>query len=166
MQVTILYGSSTGATQNVAEMIAQNLEAESTLIDVANANISNLQSAQNIILGTSTWGEGNLQDDWESFLPQLKEVNWEGKKVALFGLGDQETYYDSFADGLGILFETLKEQGAQIIGDGQDVDEYDFGESRAVVNGKFAGLVIDEENQSDLSEQRIKEWSQALQTQF
>lgn len=166
MQVTILYGSSTGATQNVAEMIAQNLEAETTLIDVANANIDNLQNAENIILGTSTWGEGDLQDDWESFLPQLQEINWDGKKVALFGLGDQETYYDSFADGLGILFETLKNQGAQIIGDGIDTSEYDFGESRAVINGKFAGLVIDEENQSQLSEQRIKDWSQSLQNQF
>lgn len=166
MQITILYGSSTGATAHIAELISQNLDAKTTLIDIANASIEDIQNAQNIILGTSTWGEGDLQDDWESFLPQLQQINWEDKKVALFGLGDQETYYDSFVDGLGILYETLQGIGARIIGTKVETEGYDFGESRAMIDGKFVGLVIDEENQSQMSEKRVKEWVKSLKTQF
>ncbi|MFN9675593.1 MAG: flavodoxin FldA, partial [Microcystis sp.] len=45
-------------------------------------------------------------------------------------------------------------------------DGYDFNESKALKNGKFVGLALDEDNQSDLTEQRIKTWVAGLKGEF
>lgn len=69
-----------------------------------------IASYSNLVFGTSAWGIGDMQDDWERFIDELNEINFEGKKIALFGLGDQEEYPESFADGLGTLFCRLPEK--------------------------------------------------------
>lgn len=167
MQITIVYGSSAGATQNVAEQIAENLSShEIKLIDVSRAKIEDLQEAQILILGTSTWGDGDLQDDWDDFSSNLDSIDFSDKKVAFFGLGDQESYYDTFADGMGILYEKVSQKGANIIGNGVNGDSFDFGSSRAFIDGKFVGLVVDEDNQSNLSTTRISEWTKLLESQL
>lgn len=80
-----------------------------------------------------------------------------GKKVALFGLGDQASYSESFVDGLGILYDAVAEEGAVIVG-ATSTNGYEFSESRAVRDGQFVGLVLDEDNQPSESEQRIASW--------
>ncbi|NQE37327.1 Flavodoxin [Microcoleus sp. IPMA8] len=81
------------------------------------------------------------------------------------GTGDQEGYPDNFMDAMGILAEKISEQGGETVGY-WPVEGYDFNESKAVVNGKFLGLAIDEDNQSDLTESRIKSWVSQLKKEF
>ena len=125
--------------------------------DIADAGPGDVLSFKNLIFGIPTWGIGELQEDWAVFLPGLEDLDLSGKRVALFGLGDQESYPDTFADALGTLYDSLLQTGCEITGS-WPVQGYDFRGSAAVRNGMFAGLVIDEENQSHLTDPRIGDW--------
>ncbi len=162
----IIYGSTGGSTGDIAQMISDELSCESTLIDISDATNSDFEDCENLILGTSTWGDGDLQDDWDDFFPALDEIDFSGKKVAFFGMGDQDSYFDTFADGMGTLYQKVKEKGGTIVGDDVDGSSFDFGESTAFINDKFVGLVIDDDNQSELSEERVKQWTKKLNTIF
>ncbi len=159
MKVTgIFYGTSSGKTENVALRIRQRLgEGNAGIKDIAESTAGDLLTYGSLILGIPTWGIGELQDDWSDFLPGLGGLDLSGKKVALFGLGDQESYPDSFASALGTLYDSLLPTGCEIIGR-FPVKGYEFMESAAVRGGMFAGLVLDEENQSHLTDLRIDRW--------
>ncbi len=116
-----------------------------------------------LILGTSTWGYGDIQGDWESALPALKKSDLSGKTIALFGLGDSASYNETFCDGIGILYEELQGTGASFTGF-CDTAGYDFSVSRAVVNGKFAGLPLDEDNEGNKTLERISAWVDSFST--
>lgn len=163
MKTVILYGSSGGNASGVAERIKE-AYGDAKLIDVADADASSLD-ADFLILGTSTWGIGDLQDDFEDFISTLEEADLSEKTVALFGLGDQEGYPDTFSDGMGVLYETISGKCKKIIG-ATSTDGYEFDESRSEVNGKFVGLVIDEDNQSDLTEERIEKWVAQIKSEL
>ncbi len=164
--IKIIYGSTEGATQEVAEAIAEELSHEAELIDISDASNEDFESSTNLILGTSTWGDGELQDDWDDFFPNLDDIDFSGKKVAFFGLGDQESYCDVFVNALGTLYEKVKERGATIVDGSVDSDGYDFDDSTALIDGKFIGLVIDEDNQSELTKERVKEWVKKIDSSF
>ncbi|WP_052343157.1 flavodoxin domain-containing protein [Saccharicrinis fermentans] len=110
-KTAVLVGSSTGNTESVGEKIVEKLGNGAKLINVADASVAQIEDCKNLILGTSTWGVGDLQDDWEDFLPKLAQADLNGKTVALFGLGDAESYYDSFVDGIGTIYEEIKDKG-------------------------------------------------------
>lgn len=154
--IAIIYGSTGDNTKNVAKKIAAKIPG-STLFDVATLKTSELENYDNLILGTSTWGIGDLQDDWEGFLPELKKANLEGKTIALFGLGDASSYSDSFVDGMGILYEAISNKGCKVIG-GVSADGYTYDASRADNGAGFVGLAIDEDNEYNLTDSRINEW--------
>ena len=155
-KTAILVGSSTGNTESVAQQIADKLGGIEVL-SVADVQVSDIEAYKNLILGTSTWGVGDLQDDWDAFLPGFAKLNLDGKTIAFFGLGDAQGYYDSFVDGMGLIFEEIKDQAIKLVGQ-VDTEGYDFGDSRAVYDGKFIGLPLDEDNESNLTEQRIDDW--------
>ena len=153
----IFYGSSGGNTQGVAKMIAKKLElSESDVYDVSKAQASDLTAYDLLLFGTSTWGLGDLQDDWESFLREIDRVDLSDKKIALFGCGDSSSYADTFCDGMGKLYQAVKDK-ATVIGF-TDPAGYSFDASEAVVDNQFVGLALDEDNESDLTEDRINQW--------
>lgn len=160
-KIGIYYGSTTGNTQEVAEEIAKKLGvSNSDLFDVAKANAD--YSAYDVVLfGTSTLGFGDLQDDWESYIDKVKAANLEGKKIALFGCGDSSSYSDTFGDAVGKIYNVIKDKGAQIIGQ-VSTDGYTYDDSEAVVNGQFVGLLIDNDNEPDMTGERINNWVEAL----
>jgi flavodoxin I len=135
------------------------------LHDVANAEAGNLADYSTLIIGCPTWNIGEMQSDWEGLYEELDEVDFNGKTVAYFGPGDQVGYADNFQDAMGILEEKISSLGAKTIGH-WPTDGYDFTESRAVKNGKFVGLALDEDNQSDLTDQRIKAWTTQLKLEL
>ncbi len=162
MRVGIYYGSTTGNTECVASMIAAEFkDHEVNVQSIAEAEADSLDGYDLLILGSSTWGSGELQDDWDSFLGKLDSVDLNGKKVALFGLGDQMGWADTFVDAMGIINEKVTGRGAEVVGK-CPIDGYNFVASRAVVDGCFVGLALDESNQSDLTGSRVKEWVATL----
>ena len=155
----VVYGSSTGTCEAIAEKIAQKLGCEA--IDVQNLTADVVSNNQNLILGTSTWGAGELQDDWYDGLKVLQGADLSGKTIALFGCGDCESYGDTFVGGIGELFNALKTSGASFVG-AVDIDGYTFGDSEAVVDGKFVGLPLDDVNEDDKTDTRIEAWIAAI----
>lgn len=156
MKTLIVYGSSGGNCESVAEKIAEQLE-DAKLVDIADLDMSELESADKVILGSSTWGDGDLQDDWEDVWDDFCEVDFNGKTVALFGIGDQEGYEDSFLGAMAHLYTQVTKKGAKVVGS-TSTDGYEYEESEAEVDGKFVGLGIDEDNQDDLTDERIQAW--------
>ncbi|MDE5602448.1 MAG: flavodoxin [Helicobacter sp.] len=162
-KIGLFYGSDSGNTESIAKKIASVLE-NVELFDVAKTEKSKLLEYENLILATPTYGSGDMQGDWEEFLETLKPGDFKGKVIALVGLGDQDTYGDSFCNGLFPLYEIAHKEG-KIIGFTK-TDGYEYEETNTIVDGQFIGLMLDEDNQEELSEQRIKEWIENLKGQF
>ena len=163
-KIGIFYGSSTGNTKDVAEMVASKLNVgKEDVYDVASAS-ADFKDYQVLIFGSSTWGVGDLQDDWEGFISKVSSSDdLGGKKVALFGCGDSSSYPDSFCDALGKIYEAIKGKGCTIIGT-VDPKGYTYDASEAIVDGKFVGLPIDMDNESQLTDTRVDAWTQELKT--
>lgn len=168
MKMAIYYGSSNGNTESVAKAIRKRLGGKErvAMFDVANLSSAEAMQEYDILLwGCPTWGEGDLQDDWEDFYSCLDGIDLSGKSVALFGLGDQDGYGHEFVNALKILYDKATAQGANMIGFWPD-EGYEYDSSEAVIDGKFVGLVIDEDNQSDLTEERIEKWCHRLELEM
>ena len=156
----IFYGSTTGTTESVARLIAEKLGVSPADVhDVSKLDAALAESYEALILGTSTWGDGELQDDWYDGIKVLKSANLSGKIIALFGCGDSESYSDTFCDGMGILFEDLKDSGCTFVGAVSDSD-YTYASSVAVADGKFVGLALDDVNESDRTDARVSAWTE------
>jgi flavodoxin I len=165
-KIIIIYGSTTGNTQSVAKNIAEKLSSEEVrLIEVSDLKEEDVELSSNLILGTSTWGLGDLQDDWETALSILKKSDLNGKTIALFGLGDSDSYPDTFVDGMGILYETVKDKGCVLIGK-MPISGYHFDDSKAVIDDHFVGLALDEDSETNLTNSRLDQWIANILPQF
>jgi flavodoxin I len=127
------------------------------LIEVSKASFEDLNRYRNLILGVSTWGMGDLQDDWDAKLLLLKEADMKGKTVALFGLGDQLGFPDTYLDAMGTLYGLLLAKGVIPVGE-WPTDDYTFVQSTAVRDGAFVGLALDEDSQAEKTLDRIVAW--------
>ncbi len=166
-KIGIYFGTDSGTTRLIAKKIAKKLgdEVADKPVNVNRTSLDDLLEHDAIIMGTPTYGEGQLpgvdtgvkDGSWVEFLPKLSELNLSGKKIALYGLGNQEKYAARFADSLFLLYEALTKAGAKVVGE-WGVDGYTFEKSLAVKDGKFVGLVLDHVNQALLTDQRIDSW--------
>lgn len=165
-KIGLFYGTTTAKTTLVALKIREAFgEEQVDIIPVENAEKKDFESYDNIIAGTSTWFDGELPTYWDEIIPALETINLSGKKVAIFGLGDQVNYPDNFVDGIGILAKVFENCQARIVGRTSTAD-YRFNKSRAVNNQEFLGLAIDIENQPDQTEERIIQWVNELKKEF
>lgn len=153
MKTAIFFGSTTGTTEMVAGKVGELLGAEV----LSATEIDRVEEFDFAIFATSTWGMGDLQDDWYEALEKLKTKNLSGKKVGFIGVGDQAGFGDTFVDGIGTIYEEIKDMGITLVGK-TSTDGYTFSGSKAVVDDEFVGLVIDENNQSELTDERVKAW--------
>lgn len=157
-KVGIFFGSSSGTTEDIAGRIAGKLGVSGAdIYNVGSVEAAAVQNYDVLLLGSSTWGAGDLQDDWYDFLPKLRKEDLSGKLVALFGCGDSSSFGDTFCDALGTIYADLKDTGCQFIGR-TALGGYSFDGSSSVVNGEFIGLALDEMNESDLTEGRLDAW--------
>lgn len=166
-KIGLIFGSDTGITEEVTNIILEKWEdKEISAVEVTDVSPEYFDDYEFLILGLSTWYDGDLQSDWESFLDDFKSVDFTGKTVALFGLGDQIGYGEYFIDGVGILSEIIIEKGGKIIGN-WSIDGYEFTESKAQMNSThFYGLAIDEDTQSDLTNERVDQWLKILEEEY
>ena len=151
----IIYGSSTGTCQTIAETMANKLGVKA--IDVSSLDASVIENNRNLLLGTSTWGAGELQDDWYDGIKILKNADLSSKTVAIFGCGDGITYGDTFCNAMKELYDAAVKSNAKVIGK-ISVEGYTYDESEAVEGDEFVGLPLDDVNEDNLTEQRIDSW--------
>jgi flavodoxin I len=167
-KIGLFYGTQTSNTQTVAELIQKEFGGDDvvTIQDISRTEPADFDNYQNVIIGCPTWNVGELQSDWESFYDdQLDSINFSGKKIAYFGEGDQISYPDTFQDAMGMLEEKISELGGETVGY-WSTEGYDFSDSKALRDDKFVGLTLDEDNQPELTEERVKVWVAQLKSEF
>ena len=160
----VIYGSSTGTCEDIAKRIASKLD-NAEVVDAAKLNVETIAAYDNLLLGTSTWGAGEMQDDWYDGVKALKAADLNGKTIALFGCGDSESYCDTFCGGMAELYKTVEGKGANLVGM-VSADDYNFEDSEAVIDGEFVGLALDEMNESDKTDERIDAWIESFKAQL
>jgi len=165
MKTGIFYSFSSGKTQSVARRIAQEFGENIEVNDIEEIKGSKFLEYDLIIIGVSTWFSGGLPDSWEDFLPEFKHASFENKKIAIFGLGNQQGYPENFGDAISVLVELLEPKGAKLIGF-TSTDGYDFEASKSIRDNKFMGLLIDEETQPELTVNRIKNWVKQIKEEY
>ncbi|GAB6261489.1 flavodoxin FldB [Photobacterium sp. CCB-ST2H9] len=168
MKIGLFYGSTTCYTEMTAEKIRDCIGED--LVDLHNikdANLSDMNQYDLLILGISTWDFGELQEDWEAVWEQLDGLTLTGKTIALFGLGDQEGYTEWYLDAMGMLHDKLLPTGAQFVGYWPN-QGYNFEASKALTEDKslFVGLALDEDSQYEFSDERIEQWCEQVLTEY
>ncbi|MEM7475985.1 MAG: flavodoxin [Planctomycetota bacterium] len=165
--IGVFYGSDTGNTQRVAELICEELKPlEIEAKDIDECSVEDMLAPDVIMMGVSTWDIGHIQYSWEDKLEDLAKADLAGKKVAIFGLGDSVGYPDTFVDGMGILWESLGQERPEIVGV-WPTEEYEFDDSRGKFDDdNFLGLVIDEDSEPDKTEDRVKRWAAKLKQEL
>ncbi len=160
--IGIFWGSLTGNTSEAASLIGEALGVgPGHIMDISTATAGDMAPYELLIFGTSTWGRGELQEDWAEFLPKLDSIDFHGKRVALFGLGDQASFPGYYVDAMGILYEKLQGCGAKFVG-AWPADGYGHISSRAVKGGVFVGLALDADNEAHLTRDRVLTWVSGL----
>lgn len=147
--------------KKVAALIAQQFDIDSN--DIADVELEDLEQYDLIILGTPTVNNGEIQSDWDYVLDDIEDLNLTDTKVAVFGLGDQIDYADTFVDAMADLAQTCEEAGATLIGSWPSKG-YTHSESRAEKNGFFVGLAIDMERQAEQTHKRVENWVSQLKS--
>lgn len=169
-KIGIYFGSSTGATERVANMIKSEIDsygvADVDVQVVSTGNLSSMSGYKYLVFGCPTWNIGELQDDWALVYPAMDAVSFRGKKVAFFGCGDQFGYSNSFVDAIGILCEKVMDLGGEPCGWIPTDESYQFEFSRANIEGILMGLPIDEDSQAAQTPQRVCNWVHWLLEDF
>lgn len=174
-KIGLFFGSNTGNTRKIAKLIKKRFDDElmAKPLNVNRVEIDEFASYEYLILGTPTLGEGELpglssdceNESWEEFLPKIEDVDFTGKTVAIYGLGDQVGYPDEFVDAMIEIYDFVKERGATVVG-AWSTEGYEFEHSESIVDDKFVGLVLDQDNQSSMSEERLATWLNQIAPEF
>ncbi|CRK85773.1 Flavodoxin-1 [Candidatus Providencia siddallii] len=161
--IGIFFGSDTGNTENVANLIQERLGKDIAEVhNISKSNKKDIEAFNILIFGIPTWYYGEAQCDWDDFLPTLEQINFDGKTVALFGCGDQEDYAEYFCDAMSIIRDIIEPRGAMIIGN-WPTKGYNFETSKSMIDDNyFIGLAIDEDRQPELTENRIDVWIEQI----
>ena len=171
-KIGLFYGSSTCYTEMAAEKIAEAINGLCgtelvSLHNIASDSIELMSEYQYLVLGIPTWDYGELQEDWEYNWEAIDSLDFTGKQVAIYGLGDQIGYPEWFQDALGYLWVKIVNLGASTVGAWPN-QGYSFEQSKALTeDGQFfVGLPLDDENQFELSDDYIAKWSQQILMEF
>jgi len=163
MKIGLIYGSDTGATEDISIKIKEkfnnyNIERH----NIANVNEEIILSFDFLIFGLSTWYDGDLQSDWEIYFDDFKKIDFNNKLVAIYGLGDQWGYDEYFVDGIGIIAKEIIKNNGKLIGE-WPTKGYEFTKSKALKDkNTFFGLALDEDNQYEETDSRIKIWTKKI----
>ena len=168
MTIGVFFGSTTGNTEDIAEQIQEQLQPmDVALHNVADDPVTLMHDYSLFICGIPTWDYGELQADWEDIWDELDALDLQGKYFAVFGCGDQIGYPEWYQDAVGLLHDKLQARGANPLGY-TDTAGYKFEKSKAAIdsNSRFVGLSVDEDNQHELTEQRVQQWCEQVINEY
>lgn len=161
-KIGLFYGTDTGNTERIAKKIKELIDSklgEGTVdvLEIYKKKKEDMAAYELLILGMPTWYDGELQGDWESFIPEMQQIDFAPKKVAFFGLGDQYGYSNYFVDALQLFGELVESKGGKLYGL-WPVAGYEHDYSKAQRGDQFLGLALDVDNQDDLTDTRVQQW--------
>jgi len=170
-KIAIFFGPLNGSVHRIAKLVASKIgEDKVDLVHIAAASATDLEKYNRIIFGISTIGKDTWQqkfdnNDWSKFFPVVTSFDFTGKRIAIFGLGDHITYAYHFVDSMGLLGKAIRKQGGELFG-ATGTEGYTFQDSEAISEGKFIGLPVDEDFESELTEERVTVWVNSLLQEF
>jgi len=171
-KTAVFYSPVGGNVNNVANMLGEMIgKDKADIIPVKEVASEDLDKYQQIILvgstvGTDHWKNEIIVDEWPEFFRKSKETGYENKKVAIVGLGNCVLYPEHFADGMAVLYEEIKKQNGEVLGK-VNAEGYDFTDSESLdEDGFFCGLALDEDNEAELTEERLEKWISQLKPDF
>jgi flavodoxin I len=170
MAIGLFYGTDTGNTEAVAKKIVAKIEEKLgagsiEMMEIYQKNTADMAKYDLLILGMPTWNDGELQGDWEEYIPKMELIDFSNKKVAFFGLGDQYGYASYFCDALGVFASIVEDRKGTLCGlTSTEGYEHDF--SKAERDGQFVGLCLDVDNQDDQTEDRLNKWIPEVLAEF
>ena len=171
-KIGLFFGSDEGNTESIAQRIAQRLgEGVVDIHDIGDVTQLEFVDYDKLILGIPTWDFGQIQSDWEDFWDDVETIDFSGKTVAFVGLGDQFGYGDFFLDAMGMLHDIVIKTADKIVGY-WPIDGYDYDASKAEIKvgsgGEtlFMGLALDEDQQPELSSDRLNLWCAQVHAEF
>ena len=170
MAVGIYFATTTGKTEDIAERLHDILPSAESPKDLADvSDVNEFTSLDGIICGIPTWNTGADSERsgtaWDTLLEDIGSLNLNGKKVAIFGLGDSSTYTENFCDAMEELHSYFVKAGASMVGYVSKSD-YTFEESKSVIGDSFCGLPLDEDSESDMTDDRLTNWSSQLKKEM
>ena len=169
-KIGLFYGTDTGNTERVAKRLKEIIDGklgEGTVdfLEIYKKKQDDMAKYDTLILGMPTWYDGELQGDWEEFIPEMGKIDFSNKKVAFFGLGDQYGYASYFCDALGVFAEIAEKGKGSLVGFWPTAGfEHDF--SKAQRGDQFVGLCLDVDNQDDQTEERLQKWAAQIVNEF
>ncbi len=168
-KTVLIFWPKGGNVENAANLIAKEYgDINVKPINEVNADTF-LQHDKFIIggstLGAETWEGTQNESPWNSFFSDVKKHDFSSKKVALFGLGDQVLWSTNFVDGLAIIHNAFVKAKAKIVGK-WPTKGYDFTDSQAVDGDNFVGLALDDDQQEELTDERVKVWVKQIKKEF
>lgn len=162
----IFYSFNTKNTSAIADQIYKALQDSSVeMVNMEDITWERFAAFDNYICGVPTWFDGELPNYWDEFVPSIEEMDLSGKRIAIFGLGDQVGYPENFADAVGIMAQIFGNSGATLVGR-TTIDGYTFESSLAQEGDEFLGLILDIENQAELNTPRIDTWVRQLKQEL
>lgn len=170
-KIGLFFGPQKGSVHRVAEKVKAALGDQNVeMISVNDAQASDLEKYDLMIFGISTvgketWDSDYSNTDWSKFFPNISKIDFTGKTVAIFGLGDHITYSSYFVNAMGVLAKDLLKKNATIVGK-VDPSGYEFDDSEAIFDGMFIGLPIDEDFESELTDDRVTNWVNSIKPAF
>jgi flavodoxin I len=170
-KTVLLYWAPGGNVENAAREIYRQFGVnELEIADIAGFDVNRLPEFDHFILGSATigadvWTDAKRSNKWNEFFVRAEKISFSGKKVALFGLGDQVLYPDHFVDSLGYLKEFVDKKGATLVGK-WPVEGYDFTDSEGEKDNMFFGLALDEDQQPELTPSRVEAWVKQIKKEF
>ncbi len=165
-KIGLFYSFKSHKTKKIAEKILERFGAgQMEAVDAETITANDFLRFNRMILGVPTWFDGELPNYWDEFVPALKELDLSGKRIAIYGLADQVGYPENFGDAVGIMAQLLISRHAQIVGF-TSPEGYRFESSRALINNMLSGLIIDQDNQARLTEDRLAHWIEQLEKEL
>ena len=170
IKIGLFYGTDTGNTETISKEVKKKLEAklgEGTveMQEIYKKKAADMAKYDLLIIGMPTWYDGELQGDWEEYIPEMEQVDFTGKKVAFFGLGDQYGYAAYFCDALGVFADIVEKRNGTLCGF-TSAKGYEHDESKAQRGDTFVGLCLDTDNQDELTNERLEAWLPQVLNEF
>lgn len=126
-KILVAYGSLTGNTQMVAERIADHCKSHGhvvTLQNIGELSPDDLTTYEVLIIGSSTWDDGQLQVDAQGIVDQFNRspISLANTRYATFGCGDSS--YVTFCLAVDTLSDLLKKAGSKQLISGLKIDGF------------------------------------------
>lgn len=166
-KIVLLFWVKGGNVERAARKVYSMFDQDTIdIFDVDSFDVDTIENYDLIIWGGSTigaerWIDTKADNEWNRFFRKIEEHDLSGKQIAFFGLGDQVLYPDHYVDGLGIFKEEADKVNGTVIGQ-WPIEGYVFTDSDGMSDGHFFGLALDEDSQDELTDERIKKWTDGI----